>query len=416
MIKCEVFDAARQGPAGQPGKDGSSLFLGAPYDTLALLKSAVPQGQSGELHVIGGLEVYAWSESLNDWIFAGPWAGAQGAPDWQELINNTAAAMASSVLAVGSVVASAGVKELPGQKWLNGQTLEAAAQNYPELLSHVLDAGKYTTFEEYSQILAENGQCGLYGWNGTDLRLPLVLRPIAGEYGENIGSLTKDTLRKIPAFKLPGSDNSDGGTNWQSGPATTEGESDDRTLGFDSAGHGRPIKIDFSLLGQEFAGAETRGKQILWPLSVIYTAKLAAPSAVPNYIYRAADSSLTANTVKITIGGGFQTLPDNTLLLVKIANDNTGPAVLSINGGAGIGILGEGLPLGAGALLAGRTYGFIFNKTANVFDFMVSVSAQAGGAELLRRVEALEAELAALKANTKLEAGDNVVIEEISPE
>lgn len=36
--------------------------------------------------------------------------------------------------------------------------------------------------------------------------------------------------------------------------------------------------------------------------------------------------------------------------------------------------------------------------------------------ELLARIEALEAELAALKAGTKLVAGDNVVIEEISPE
>lgn len=416
MIKCEVFDCGRRGPDGTPGKDGNSLFLGAPYDSLALLKEARPQGLPGELHVIGGTNVYGWDEAAGAWIFVGPWAGAQAAPDLQELISNMALAQACSVLAVGSVVASASVKELPGQKWLNGQTLEQAAQNYPELLAYVLDAGKYITFEQYAKKLAQDGQCAAYAWDGEDLRLPLVLRPIAGAYGEDIGEITKDVIRKIPPFKLPGSDNSDGGTDWESGPATTVGETDGRNLGFDSAAHGRPIKIDFALLGENYTGSETRGKQILWPYSVVYTAKPAAQSAVPNYIYRAADQSEEANLIKITIGGGFKTLPNNTMLLVCVKNDNTGPVFLKINGGGNIEIKGDGLSLGAGALLAGRTYAFIFNQASNIFDFMLPISAQSGAGELLRRIEALESELAALKANTKIIAGDNITIEEVSAE
>ena len=50
------------------------------------------------------------------------------------------------------------------------------------------------------------------------------------------------------------------------------------------------------------------------------------------------------------------------------------------------------------------------NISADEMDILLSE----GG--ILGRVIALEAELASLKANTKLEAGDNVTIEEITEE
>lgn len=413
-IKCEVKDFGRQGPKGDAGVDGKNVYYGAPYDTLELLREAVPIGKRGELHVIANLEVYGWDETLQNWIYVGPWAGAQMAPDMQEFVTNLVATLSASSLAVGSVVASASIKELPGQKWLNGQTLNNAAANYRELLEYVLNNAKYVTLEEYSARLETDGQCAVYGWDGSALRLPLINRPIAGEYGDGIGQINKDTVRQIPAFKLPGSDNSDGGTAWESGPATTEGENDVRTLGFDSAAHGRPIKVDFSLLGPEFSGAETRGKQVLWPYSVVYTAKIQQNQSVPNYIYRANDQSATADTIAISIGGGFQTLPNNTLLLIKIKNTNTGPANIVINNGAPIPIQVNGSTLSSGDISAGNTYGFIFNQSLNAFDFMLNVSATGGDGGLSERVQALEDKIAALEANTKIIAGDNVTIEEIS--
>jgi hypothetical protein len=60
------------GPTGPTGPAGSSLRILGTYATLNLLLADSPIGNIGDAYVIGGEDVYGWSDLNQEWAFVGP--------------------------------------------------------------------------------------------------------------------------------------------------------------------------------------------------------------------------------------------------------------------------------------------------------------------------------------------------------
>lgn len=65
-------------PQGSKGSKGDNLHIDGYYDTLDELKANHPVGEQGDIYLIGEATLYAWSQSINDWSFAGTMKGEKG--------------------------------------------------------------------------------------------------------------------------------------------------------------------------------------------------------------------------------------------------------------------------------------------------------------------------------------------------
>lgn len=69
------------GPQGPAGIDGTSFVVSGRYDTLEALKTAHPEGVSGEAYAVGTAEhneIYVWNDRIQDWDNIGSLQGTQG--------------------------------------------------------------------------------------------------------------------------------------------------------------------------------------------------------------------------------------------------------------------------------------------------------------------------------------------------
>lgn len=169
-------------------------------------------------------------------------------------------------LYVGDILPNMGKEPPPGRMLCDGSVIEDCQTLYPDFYNYVLQKTNYKTFSEWQTEANEYGQCGYCGVNGADVRLPLITRPISGLNSvAQAGMAIRDTMRPITGSvgRFFGNDNEASGI-FEKVPYYN-------TYGDDGAGTWTAYRIDVksSKLGAAYNGAETRGKQVLYPYSVV---------------------------------------------------------------------------------------------------------------------------------------------------
>lgn len=231
----------------------------------------------------------------------------------QKLIDPTILknAIVNTTVPNGSIFNYAFANIPAGYVRLDGSEIADAANTIPQFVeflnkqnNQMIGEKLIVGIDEWNSINNTYGSCGKFAWNGGKLRFPKINCFIRGT-GLNISNLGKfvdDTVRAFPNYKLPGSDGSGGGNNWNNGIATTDGEYDQSILGFDSAGHGRPIKIDYSILGPNYNGKETAPKHILYPYimavsnKIQWTSQIDYDNLIAASVYKADTNLSNINT------------------------------------------------------------------------------------------------------------------------
>lgn len=174
-------------------------------------------------------------------------------------------------LYVGDILPNMGKEPPPGRMLCDGSIIENCQTLYPDFYNYVLQKTNYKTFSDWQAEANEYGQCGYCGVNGANIRLPLITRPISGVNSvAQAGMAIHDAMRPITGTISGGGDDGplpSGGegtgalytyrTQWKNGA-----DGDNSTGAYD-------FGIDTSLLGPRYNGGETRGKQVLYPYSVV---------------------------------------------------------------------------------------------------------------------------------------------------
>ena len=176
-------------------------------------------------------------------------------------------------LYVGDILPNMGKEPPPGRMLCDGSVIEDCQTLYPDFYNYVLQKTNYKTFSEWQTEANEYGQCGYCGVNGADVRLPLITRPISGLNSvAQAGMAIRDTMRPITGTMRMGGVN--GGNigyvmtgafapgDYRVGPG---GGQDGSAWDADTS----IFKLDSSRLGANYSGSETRGKQVLYPYSVV---------------------------------------------------------------------------------------------------------------------------------------------------
>ena len=171
-------------------------------------------------------------------------------------------------LYVGDILPNMGKEPPPGRMLCDGSVIENCQTLYPDFYNYVLQKTNYKTFSDWQAEANEYGQCGYCGVNGANIRLPLITRPISGLNSvAQAGMAIHDTMRPIrgKAGTQPGLD----GTYRLEGAFTTENNNVRVDEGSSNSWNYPNLVLDSSLLGPRYNGAETRGKQVLYPYSVV---------------------------------------------------------------------------------------------------------------------------------------------------
>ena len=171
-------------------------------------------------------------------------------------------------LYVGDILPNMGKEPPPGRMLCDGSVIENCQTLYPDFYNYVLQKTNYKTFSEWQTEANEYGQCGYCGVNGADVRLPLITRPISGLNSvAQAGMAIHDTMRPITGSFRSGSMFSG---NYSGAITTTNaggmGGGQDGS-GWDS--QNVEVTFDSRKLGARYSGSETRGKQVLYPYSVV---------------------------------------------------------------------------------------------------------------------------------------------------
>lgn len=177
-------------------------------------------------------------------------------------------------LYVGDILPNMGKEPPPGRMLCDGSVIEDCQTLYPDFYNYVLQKTNYKTFSEWQTEANEYGQCGYCGVNGADIRLPLITRPISGVSSiAQAGMAIRDTMRPITGGVCKISEFlNEGDTRYTNG-AFYRGTYGDAGRGNGVKGGASDpyttIKMNSGKLGAAYNGAETRGKQVLYPYSVV---------------------------------------------------------------------------------------------------------------------------------------------------
>lgn len=177
-------------------------------------------------------------------------------------------------LYVGDILPNMGKEPPPGRMLCDGSIIESCQTLYPDFYNYVLQKTKYKTFSEWQAESNEYGQCGYCGVNGADIRLPLITRPISGVSSiAQAGMAIHDTMRPITGGVCKISEYLNQGDTRYTDGAFYRGAFGDAGLGNGIKGGAADpyttIKMNSGKLGALYNGAETRGKQVLYPYSVV---------------------------------------------------------------------------------------------------------------------------------------------------
>lgn len=189
-------------------------------------------------------------------------------PDLQTILENMPIG-----LHVGDLLPNIGNEPPAGRMLCNGQRVTDCQTLYPEFYAYVLAKTSYKTVAEFNAQVAEYGQCGYPAVDGADVILPLITRPISGVNSvAQAGMAIHDTMRPITGTMRMGGVNG-GNIGYVMTGAFASGE---YRVGPGGGQDGSKwdadtsiFKLDSSLLGARYSGSETRGKQVLYPYSVV---------------------------------------------------------------------------------------------------------------------------------------------------
>lgn len=184
-------------------------------------------------------------------------------PDLQTILENMPIG-----LHVGDLLPNIGNEPPAGRMLCNGQRVTDCQTLYPEFYAYVLAKTSYKTVAEFNAQVAEYGQCGYPAVDGADVILPLITRPISGVNSlAQTGMSILDTMRPITGrFRSGSMFSGDYGGAFVTSNAGGQGGGQDGS-GWDS----QNVEVDFNSnrLGTRYSGSETRGKQVLYPYSVV---------------------------------------------------------------------------------------------------------------------------------------------------
>lgn len=176
----------------------------------------------------------------------------------------------STGLAIGDIIPNAGTTPIPGRQFCDGTVIDNCDVVYPKLYAFVIASTSFKSMAEYTSQVNSYGQCGFFGVNGTSVRVPLITRPISG-----VGTVISDTGKALLDTMRPitGACGTFGGESRGDLPDTGalwHETGVNKNRGSDATGSGiKSVNIDSSRLGARYSGSETRGKQVLYPYSVI---------------------------------------------------------------------------------------------------------------------------------------------------
>lgn len=172
-------------------------------------------------------------------------------------------------LYVGDILPNMGKEPPPGRMLCDGSIIENCQTLYPDFYNYVLQKTNYKTFSDWQAEANEYGQCGYCGVNGANIRLPLITRPISGVNSvAQAGMAIHDAMRPIKGtfylYEMGGSSAEVQGTGpfYHAGRSNVGGTTN-------AQGTAAIVGFDTSRMGVNFSGGETRGKQILYPYSVV---------------------------------------------------------------------------------------------------------------------------------------------------
>ena len=170
-------------------------------------------------------------------------------------------------LYVGDILPNMGKEPPPGRMLCDGSVIENCQTLYPDFYNYVLQKTNYKTFADWQTEANEYGQCGYCGVNGADVRLPLITRPISGVNSvAQAGMAIHDTMRPLSG-RFASFDRGDRGI--YSGIFKVESRWSTNVESGGGDNWGTIVKADSAELGRNFSGSETRGKQVLYPYSVV---------------------------------------------------------------------------------------------------------------------------------------------------
>lgn len=182
-------------------------------------------------------------------------------PDLQTILENMPIG-----LHVGDLLPNIGNEPPAGRMLCNGQRVTNCQTLYPEFYAYVLAKTSYKTVAEFNAQVAEYGQCGYPAVDGADVILPLITRPISGVSSlAQTGMSVLDTMRPITGV-IGGQS---GQNTANTGGAAYVKQTYGRNGGLEDWAPYADIGIDSSRLGTRYNGSETRGKQVLYPYSVV---------------------------------------------------------------------------------------------------------------------------------------------------
>lgn len=254
-------------------------------------------------------------------------------PDLQTILENMPIG-----LSVGDLLPNIGNQPPAGRMLCNGQRVANCQTLYPEFYAYVLAKTAYKTVAEFNAQVAEYGQCGYPAVDGADVILPLITRPISGvETLAQTGMAIRDTMRPITGTMRMGGVN--GGNigyvmtgafapgDYRVGPG---GGQDGSAWDADTS----IFKLDSSRLGANYSGSETRGKQVLYPYSVVVyttipdkaTVDVAELVALVKEQNQLGVQNLPASSGNITLASGGMykgVLTGNAVFVLPTVSDNS---------------------------------------------------------------------------------------------
>ena len=186
-------------------------------------------------------------------------------PDLQTILENMPIG-----LHVGDILPNMGKEPPAGRMLCDGSEITNCQTLYPEFYDFVKTKTNYKSYSEWQNQVNTFGQCGYCGVSGANVKLPKITRPISGVLTvSQAGEAVLDTIRRMEGdvgrIHLP--DRSDTKTTapFEAENVTYTGVGQDG----DAPNQNYVAHFDTALLGQHFAGGETRGKQIMYPYSVV---------------------------------------------------------------------------------------------------------------------------------------------------
>lgn len=254
-------------------------------------------------------------------------------PDLQTILENMPIG-----LSVGDLVPNIGNQPPAGRMLCNGQRVVNCQTLYPEFYAYVLAKTAYKTVSEFNAIVSQYGQCGYPAVDGADVIVPLITRPISGvETLAQTGMPVLDSMRPITGTMQMGGVNG-GSQGYQMTGAFVRG---DYRIGPGGGQDGSAwdaetsrFKLDSGALGARYNGTETRGKQVLYPYSVVVyttipdkaTVDVAELVALVKEQNQLGVQNLPASSGNITLASGGMykgVLTGNAVFVLPTVSDNS---------------------------------------------------------------------------------------------